>query len=98
MIDFGIVVFKHHVLAQTTRQVARQAIVHGDLATELGSWGPAPINVNGNDAGEIGTFVRDRCLVLLEPASVNIHIDWPDGGNSVQAHDRVHVTVSAPRN
>ena len=53
--------------------------------------------MNGSDAGEIGTFVLIICLVMLEPASVNIHVEWPDGGNSVQAHDRVRVVVNAPR-
>ena len=95
LFDFGLLVLKHHLLAQAARQLARQAIVHGDLATELGTWGPGAVNVMASDAGEVGTIVRNN-LVLVDPGSVSVQVQWIDGGNSVQVHDRVRVTVTSP--
>ena len=95
MVDFGILVLRHHVLAQATRQLARRVIVHGDLSTEMGTWGPTTVNIYADDPGEMGTIVRNN-LVAINPANVSIQVQWIDAGTSVQAHDRITVTTTAP--
>ena len=104
MLDLGLWVFRHHILAQTARQIARQAIVHGSLAEELGSWGPttlsgtAAINTGG-DPADPDTQIRaiaNRALVGFNPNQVTYEVQWPDGGNDPQEEHRVRVSLTTP--
>ena len=54
MLDLGLWVFRYHTLAQTARQLARLAIVHGSLADRLSRWGPETItgDCSANPAGD----------------------------------------------
>ena len=95
MLDLGIGVFKYHLLAQAARQGARQAIVHGSLATKLGSWGPAAYSGNAADGTAIANYIKP---MLADPSNVAITATWIDGGNAPvpPPGNRVTVTVSAP--
>lgn len=93
-LDLGIAVFRSHVLAGAARQAARQAVVHGSMATPLGTWGPAPVGpVTAEDPSPLPQAVA-AYLPGLDPASVTVQAEWPDGGNAWG--QRVRVTVTAP--
>jgi len=98
MLDLGVGVFRYHILAQAARHVARRAIVHGDMATVLGTWGPATIDVTGNSTGvPLVDGSRDGVkpmLVGCDLAQTHIHVAWSSGSNSFDAP--VKVTVTAP--
>jgi hypothetical protein len=104
MIDLGFWVFRHHLLSQAARQIARQAIVHGSLADRLGRWGPGTISETmapglGGDPPTAGDTIRETVgptLVGLDPNEVTFTLEWIDGGNDPQAGHRVRVTVRTP--
>jgi hypothetical protein len=101
MLDLGLWVFRYHILAQASRQMARQAIVHGALADRLGAWGPD--TVTGTMATGEGTDPASQMrqagaswLIGLRPEDVNFTMEWIDGGNDPQDGHRVRVTLSTP--
>ncbi len=95
--DLGVGVFRNHVLSQAARQVARRAAVHGELATALGPWGPAQIDVLGNASGipiVDGADSVQGMLVGCDLSQTQIRIDWLEGNNKVDS--RVRATVTTP--
>ncbi len=93
MLDLGLGVLRYHLLAQAARQGARQAIVHGDLANRLGTWGPAAYSGQASDDHPMTIAVRPS-LTTFELSDVTVKADWLDGDNELE--DRVRVTASAP--
>jgi Flp pilus assembly protein TadG len=98
MLDLGVGVFRYHILAQATRYVARRAIVHGDMATALGTWGPTTIDVTASTNGVPaidGTKDGVRpMLVGCDLPQTHVRIQWTKGTNSFDSP--VQVTVTAP--
>jgi hypothetical protein len=98
MLDMGIGVFRYHVVAQASRFGARRAIVHGDRATPLGTWGTATIDVAANANGiPIVDGVDDGIAPMLvgcDLSQTRIRVEWLEGGNSFE--QRVRVTVISP--
>jgi Flp pilus assembly protein TadG len=93
MLDLGLGVLRYHVLAQSSRQIARQAIVHGSLATKLGTWGPTSYTGTGASSDGVGEALRPN-LAKFDPSEVNVQVEWIDGGNDPD--QRVRVTVTSP--
>jgi hypothetical protein len=96
MLDLGVGVFRYHIVAQAARFGARRAIVHGDKATQLGSWGTATIDVmaNGNgvpivDGADDGIAPM---LVGCDLSQTQIRVEWLEGGNSFEQPVRVIIT------
>lgn len=95
MLDLGLGVYRHNLLAQAARQGARQAIVHGDMADRLGPWGPASYSGTAADGSPIALAIQPL-LAGIDPAEVSIQADWLDGGNEFTEEHRVRITVSTP--
>lgn len=91
MLDLGLAVFRYHVVAQTARLAARQAIVHGSLADRLGPWGPGAFSGTAADSHPIANEVR-ASLTGIDPSQTEVRADWLDGSNEFE--DRVRVSVS----
>ncbi len=98
MLDMGIGVFRYHIVAQAARFGARRAIVHGDRATQLGSWGTAMIDVVANANGiPIVDGVDDGIAPMLvgcDLSQTRILVEWLEGGNSFE--QPVRVTITSP--
>ena len=47
MLDLGLGVFRYNELAQASREVAREVVVHGAYADKLGVWGPGQVRPDG---------------------------------------------------
>ncbi len=98
MLDMGIGVFRYHIVAQAARFGARRAIVHGDRATQLGSWGTAMIDVAASANGiPIVDGVDDGIAPMLvgcDLAQTRIRVEWLEGGNSFE--QPVRVTLTSP--
>jgi hypothetical protein len=98
MLDLGVGVFRYHLVAQTARFGARRAIVHGEMANQLGSWGPATIDVPATASGvPIVDGPQDGIQPMLVGCDLpqsRIRVEWLDGGNGFE--DRVRVTVTSP--
>lgn len=98
MLDMGIGVFRYHIVAQAARFGARRAIVHGDRATQLGSWGTATIDVAANANGiPIVDGVDDGIAPMLvgcDLSQTRILVEWLEGGNSFE--QPVRVTLTSP--
>jgi Flp pilus assembly protein TadG len=93
ILDFGLAVLRYHLVGQVARQCARRAIVHGNLADRLGTWGPGDYSGTGDDAHPISQSVQSS-LIGLDSSDVQIQVQWIDGSNEVET--RVRVTVTAP--
>ncbi len=94
VIDLGMGVLRYHVVSQAARAGARQAMVHGNQSPRATtSWGPAALTVKGDDtSSEVSNSVRPY-LTGLNPADVDIKVEWPAGTNDPDAPVRVTVTA-----
>jgi len=91
MLDLGVVVFRQHQLSYASRGAARTATVHGSEASLIGVWGPTTVGpVQVSSAGPIPVEFR-RHLCGLDPSSVTMRVEWPDGNN--EPGSRVVVTL-----
>ncbi len=95
MVDLGYGVFRQHVLAHSTRQLARQAIVHGALAERMAVWGPDPISIRASQADEISASITSS-LVGWNLEEVEIEMEWIDAGNDARQGHRIRVAMTAP--
>jgi Flp pilus assembly protein TadG len=91
LLDLGVGLFRFHVLSEATRQLARQASVHGQYASVLGHWGPASYSSTASATGSIAAAVRPY-LVAIDSSTVSISVEWPDGSNQIEK--AVRVTLS----
>jgi Flp pilus assembly protein TadG len=89
VIDMGLAIFQRQVLSEAARQGARQAIVHGSKGTT--SWGASQYGPASADTdAAIPNAIRPY-LVGIDPASVNITVQWLDSSNDDK--NRVRVTL-----
>jgi Flp pilus assembly protein TadG len=89
-LDMGLAVTRYNALCEGARRAAREAIVHGESSTQLGSLGPANMEFTANESNDIADAFR-YVLPTINPAEVDVLVEWPDGGN--QINDRVRVTL-----
>jgi Flp pilus assembly protein TadG len=91
-LDLGLATFRYNSLSQAARQGARQAAVHGALATSaMGNWGPTSYSGTADD-GSVYAQAVSPMLAGFNLSNVSITVQWIDGGNAVQ--QRVQYTVS----
>jgi hypothetical protein len=90
----GISIFQKHQLTLMAKYLARQAIVHGQSADRIGSWGPGSIQGSLGDGSLIGTLLANK---FSDGHATNIYyrMRWPDGGNDASRGDRVEVTIAS---
>lgn len=104
MLDLGLGVFRYHIVSQAARLGARRAIVHGELATALGVWGPTAINTTGDDQSTpimidspedppLAVGLGDL-LVTCDRENTTVDVEWPSGSNAFG--EPVRVTVTTP--
>ncbi|MEX0717822.1 MAG: TadE family protein [Planctomycetaceae bacterium] len=92
MLELGLVAMKHNSLAEAARTVAREAVVRGEKAPpRRAAWGPAEYEGTAADASEIAETLRS-ILVAMPHDEVDLHVEWPDGENTLGK--RVRVTVA----
>lgn len=92
LLDLGLATLRYNTLAEASRRVAREAILHGSLAPEaVGGWGPVAFTgTAANDSPLVAPL--EGMLPTMPEELVNVEVTWPDGDNG--PHDRVHVAVS----
>jgi Flp pilus assembly protein TadG len=94
-LDLSLAVFRYNSLSAGARRLARQAIVHGALASpQHTTWGPASVTGTGADASQPAQAIQPY-LFTFNPASVQVQINWLDG--DTQPDDRVQVTLTYPQ-
>ena len=95
MVDLGYGVFRQHVLSQAARQLARRAIVRGELSDRLEVWGPQEISMKANASHDVIDYIAPK-LVGWKLEEVDVHVKWIDGDNDFRKGDRVLVELDAP--
>jgi hypothetical protein len=97
LVDLGVGVFRNHIVSESARQGARQAIVHGANASVLGSWYSSTPLVYQN----ISSTTTDPHLTGLLPyltgldlSTVTVTYQWPDSTHQNQVESPVEVTVT----
>jgi Flp pilus assembly protein TadG len=93
LLDFAVGVYRYHILSEAARQLARNAIVHGEFSTVLGKWGPTAYSNTANASHPIANAVRPY-LVGIDPAAVSVAVQWPEGSNQVEKSIRVTLTTA----
>jgi len=91
LLDMGVGLFRFHVISEPTRQLARQATVHGQYASVLGRWGPSSFSGTASSNSSMAAAVRPF-LVGIDPSTVNVSVQWPDGSNQIEKAVRVTLT------
>lgn len=92
ILDLGLATIRYNTLAEASRRIARQAILHGSLApAEVGAWGPLQFIGNASDGSTVVSPLKNM-LPTMSDHDVNVDVTWPDGDNSPR--DRVHVEVT----
>ena len=92
MLDLGLVVFRYQMLSFAARRGVREAIVHGEYAERVGSWGPAAIS---GTLDSLNPAIRDKLephLVGMDPQDIDVQITWLDGTNDFKK--RIQVTLT----
>jgi len=91
MLDLGVASVRYNALAEVSRRIARETILHGSLAPQaVGTWGPEAFEGTADDDSDL-VAAAAIATTAMDDAQVNIRISWPDGDNSPR--DRVRVEV-----
>jgi Flp pilus assembly protein TadG len=92
LLDLGIAAARYNALADASRRIAREAIIHGSLApAETGTWGPAEYVGTAADNSQIVDSVQN-VLPTMVLSQVRVRVSWLDEDNS--PGDRVEVALS----
>jgi Flp pilus assembly protein TadG len=92
MLDLGLLVLDNNTLAEASRRLCRQAIVHGQMAApQMTVWGPTTVSGTAADGSAYAQALSPE-LATFNLSDVWFTILWPDGNNSVDS--RVTVTVT----
>jgi TadE-like protein len=92
LLDLGIGAVRYDALAEASRRIAREAVIHGSLAPDsAGTWGPDEYVGTAADGSEFVSSIQNL-LPTMQSEAVNVHITWPDGDNSPR--DRVQVELT----
>lgn len=92
LLDLGIAATRYNALAEISRRIAREAVLHGSIAPEeIGGWGPDEYNGTLADGTEFVDPARGMNIAMNDD-DVEVRITWPDADNSTR--DRVLVEAS----
>ncbi|HEV8004090.1 MAG TPA: TadE/TadG family type IV pilus assembly protein [Planctomycetaceae bacterium] len=92
MLDLGLLVLNHNTLSEAARRLARESIVHGQMAAPAQTvWGPATVNGTAADGTEYASALSKE-LATFNLSKVNYSIQWSAGTN--RPDDPVQVTVT----
>ena len=92
MMDLAIGIFRSSVLAQAARTAAREVIVHGELASVLGVWGP--VDVGTVSVEQLAHPIKPTIALSLsgmDPNEVLVGVQWLDNSNVLGARVRVRL-------
>ena len=92
MLDLGLAAMRYNALAEASRRIAREAIMHGSLAPETSSiWGPTAYSGTVADTSDVVVPARGMLPTMAE-TQVSVQVTWPDSDNSPR--DRVQVELA----
>ena len=89
-LDLSLAVLVDNSLGDAARRLSRAGIVRGSGGA-FTAWGPTPFEGTADEQTEIAQTIQNH-LVIVDPAEVQIAVQWPDGGN--EEGDRIEVTLS----
>jgi hypothetical protein len=92
MLDLGLAAVRYNALAEASRRIAREAILHGSLAPDTsGTWGPEEYSGTASDSSDLVAPVHGR-VPTMEDSQVTVRVTWLDNDNSPR--DRVEVEMT----
>ena len=92
MLDLGLAAVRYNALADASRRVAREVILHGAVApASSGVWGPTSFSGTAASNSVIVTSIQNT-LPTMARGDVNVSVTWPDSDNTPR--DPVRVEVS----
>jgi hypothetical protein len=97
MLDLGLAVFRHQMLSFAARRAVREVIVHGEYADKLGKWGPETVGGPGVSVSSLDHPIQAlliSSLTGLNPAEVEVQIEWPEGNNKYRSPVRMSLSTT----
>src|SRR5262245_1799051 len=92
MLDLGLAAVRYNALADASRRIAREVILHGAVApSSSGIWGPTSFSGTAASSSAIVASIQNTLPTMVR-ADVNVSVTWPDSDNSPR--DPVRVEVS----
>jgi Flp pilus assembly protein TadG len=92
MLDLGLGILEFNTLAEASRRLCRQAIVHGQNASpSMTAWGPESVSGTAADSTAYAQALSPE-LATFNLSNVKYTINWPDDSN--QYDSRVEVIVT----
>jgi hypothetical protein len=92
ILDLGIAATRYNSLAEVSRRIAREAVLHGSLAPDAaGTWGPQEYDGTAADSSPIVAKAHGMTPTMIG-SDVSVRVTWPDNDNSPR--DRVQVEAS----
>ena len=94
MLDLGLAAVRYNALANASRRIAREVILHGAIApTSSGEWGPTAFSGTAAGGSIIVASVQ-HTLPTMPLGDVNVSVNWPESDNSPRDPVRVEVTYT----
>jgi Flp pilus assembly protein TadG len=92
MLDLGLGILEYNTLAEASRRLCRQAIVHGENASPtMTAWGPESVSGTAADSTAYAQALSPE-LATFNLSKVKFTIDWPNGSNQYDSPVAVTVT------
>lgn len=92
-LDVALIIQRQSLLTECACRAARQVIVSGELSRS--SLGPTTWSGTAADAHPVAAAIRP-VLATLTPSTVNITVEWADGGNEAGKKVNVQLSSEAP--
>src|SRR5882757_3533602 len=81
ILDLGLAATRYNALAEVSRRIAREAILHGSLAPDTsGTWGPQEYDGTAADSSTIVAKAHDMTPTMVG-SDVTVRVTWPDNDN-----------------
>lgn len=94
MLDLGLAAVRYNALADASRRIAREVILHGAVApTSSGIWGPTTFSGTAASGSVIVASVQNT-LPTMSLGDVNVSVTWPESDNSPRDPVRVEVSYT----
>lgn len=91
LLDLGIAATRYNALAEVSRRIAREAILHGSLSPASSvEWGPVAYGGNMADGSQYVASAQ-WMIPTMRAGDVSVAITWPKNDNSPRDPVRVEV-------
>mgnify|MGYP002623093785 CR=1 FL=1 len=91
VLQLGINVLRANVVSDAARRLAREACVHGAMASpNRVEWGPNTVSGTADDASQYSALLTE-VIPTINPAAISYELEWLDGDNEPMSRVQVRI-------